>query len=267
METIRDRVRAPATEWETREANRKAEADALLDKLRSAAVVTIADTVESVQARLDDIRGINLSDELLGLRTEMAVGLRDDAVKALQDALEHLRTIEADRAEAARLRADQERRDAEEAERLRAERERQEQARREKEDADRIAREREEAATRAAREAEARAEAERIRMEREKQAEIDAANERARLAEEAAQQERDKIASERQAALDRKAAEDAERQRIEADQAHRKRVRTEVKDAIMTCGADEETAKKIVLAMQAGEIPHVTLSFWDPNNA
>lgn len=29
----------------------------------------------------------------------------------------------------------------------------------------------------------------------------------------------------------------------------------------MTCGADEDTAKKIVLAIVAGEIPHTVLKF------
>lgn len=97
--------------------------------------------------------------------------------------------------------------------------------------------------------------------EREKQAEIDKANRRAEEAERAAQAERDRIAKEeadRQAEADRIAAEQARR---EADQAHRTGVKTAAKQALMTCGADEETARKIVVAILAGEVPNVTLRF------
>ncbi|QJR01760.1 hypothetical protein HH800_05850 [Sphingobium yanoikuyae] len=97
--------------------------------------------------------------------------------------------------------------------------------------------------------------------EREKQAEIDKANRRAEEAERAAQAERDRIAKEeadRQAEANRIAAEQARR---EADQAHRTSVKTAAKQALMTCGADEETARKIVVAILAGEVPNVTLRF------
>ncbi len=54
---------------------------------------------------------------------------------------------------------------------------------------------------------------------------------------------------------------EAERQRREADKAHRQSVMTAAKQAIMTCGVDEDAAKKVVLAIIAGEVPAVTLEF------
>lgn len=33
------------------------------------------------------------------------------------------------------------------------------------------------------------------------------------------------------------------------------------KEAIMTCGVDEETARKIVLLIKAGEVPNVKMEF------
>lgn len=45
------------------------------------------------------------------------------------------------------------------------------------------------------------------------------------------------------------------------DQAHRTAVKAAAKLAIMSCGADEETAKKVVLAIIAGEIPAVSIKF------
>lgn len=63
---------------------------------------------------------------------------------------------------------------------------------------------------------------------------------------------------ERQEAIERTKREEEARQK---DRAHRSKLMGEAKSAIMTCGADEETAKKIVLAVIAGEIPHISLRF------
>lgn len=63
---------------------------------------------------------------------------------------------------------------------------------------------------------------------------------------------------EREAEQRQLAEKQAER---EANRAHRTRVQRTAKEAIMTCGADEDTARKIVLAIIAGEVPAVTLRF------
>lgn len=97
--------------------------------------------------------------------------------------------------------------------------------------------------------------------------------------EEAAQAERDRIQQkhdEELAAEKRRAdkveaeaaAKRAEEKRIadeqaarEKDKENRRRVKTAAKEAIMSCGASEDVAQKIVLAIIAGEVPAVSLRF------
>ncbi|MGY2734921.1 hypothetical protein [Sphingomonas sp. UYP23] len=83
-----------------------------------------------------------------------------------------------------------------------------------------------------------------------------------------AQAERDRVAEQERQREAREAADRAAAKRLadeqaarEANKAHRARVKTAAKQAIMTCGADEETAQKIVLAIIAGEVPAVALAF------
>lgn len=62
-------------------------------------------------------------------------------------------------------------------------------------------------------------------------------------------------------AADKAAAEAAELARRQQDKAHKRAVMTEAKEAIMTCGADEEVARKVVLSIIAGEVPRVSIQF------
>ena len=93
-----------------------------------------------------------------------------------------------------------------------------------------------------------------VRLEKE---EADRAELERLRAEAAERAEADRIAAE-QAEAQRLADEQAKR---EADQKHRTAVKAAAKTAIMSCGADEETARKIVMAIIAGEVPAVTLRF------
>lgn len=95
----------------------------------------------------------------------------------------------------------------------------------------------------------ARIEAERAAAERVAKADAEAARVKA---------EADRAERERLDQIDRTKREEAARQ---ADRAHRSTVMKEAKDAIMEHGVDEDAAKKTVLAIVAGEIPHVTLRF------
>jgi hypothetical protein len=259
------RVRQPLTDWEEREEARKAEADLILTNLRDAAIVRADETAEDVERRLERIRGINLNYELFGPRIEMAVDLRDDAVKALRETLDRIKQAEAERAELERLRrAEAERQEREAREQREREAKEAEEAR-QKAEQDRIERERQEAADRARREVEEASERARQeelnRIEREKQAEIDAANERARKAEEEAAAERQRIADEKAAAeAEAKRIADEQAQR-EADQAHRSAILGSIKLAIMACGVDEPKAKEITLALAAGNVPHIVVKF------
>jgi colicin import membrane protein len=72
------------------------------------------------------------------------------------------------------------------------------------------------------------------------------------------------------AAMERQAERAAQQEREEeergvakreANQAHRAKIMKAAKEAIMTCGIDEEAAKKVVLLIRAGEVPNVSLAF------
>jgi colicin import membrane protein len=131
-----------------------------------------------------------------------------------------------------------------------------------KADAERSAREAAQQAAEAARREEARkAQKEQRRRDAEHEAQLAAERKRATDAEAAAQAERDSIERERAAEAARVKADEEARAKREADQKHRTVVKTKAKEAIMSCGADEETAKKIVLAIIAGEVPAVRLEF------
>lgn len=56
-------------------------------------------------------------------------------------------------------------------------------------------------------------------------------------------------------------AEEAEAERKKRDQAHRASINNAAKTAIMTCGVEEDTAKKVVLAIAGGAIPHISISY------
>lgn len=57
------------------------------------------------------------------------------------------------------------------------------------------------------------------------------------------------------------AEERAKQTQREADQEHRTKIKTAAKKAIMTCGVSEDAAKAVVIAIVAGEIPHVSIAF------
>lgn len=179
LDALIEEVRAPVTKWEEAEKTRKAEADRIIATLEAAKLIRFGETSATVQARLDEIRGMNLNDEVLGARLEMAEDLKAEAVGILQQAVTDLAAQEAQAAELERLRrekADAEAR-AEQAEAQRiAEQQRLE---REKAEQERIAKAAQEAADKARREAEqaadkARREAEEA-AERKRQEELVAA--------------------------------------------------------------------------------------------
>jgi len=275
MDELAAEIRAPLTEWEEREKARIAECDKIITDIALAGVITIEDTSASVRQRGMDVWAIQIDAERFGDKFEQATQAKASAVANLKAALARLTQEEADKAELERLRAEaaeraeKDRIAAEQAEAARLEAERAEQTRiaaeqaeaqrladieREKEhqriaaeqEAARIEQARKDAAEKAQRDAEAAAKAEQDRRDRE-HAEALAAEKR--RADELAQAEADRIAKEKAAA--------AELARLEADKALQRRLKTEAKEAIMTCGASEDAAQKIVLAIRAGEVPHV----------
>lgn len=262
LDALKDDVRRPLTEWEEAEDKRQEECRSALETLRQSATVTILDTAADIRQRLAEVQGMTFDPDRLGEYLPQATSLRDQAVSALTAAVERMEQEERERAELERLRAEaaererleQERAIAEEAERRRAEAEKAEQerlARLEQEAADRARQEAEQAARREREESE-RLHAEALAAERRRAEEAERAQR-----EEAARIERDEAA--RKAEAERVAAEQAAR---EADRAHRSKIMAAAKEAIMEAGdVAEDAAKKIVLAITAGNVPHVTLRF------
>ncbi len=266
-------VRAPLTEWEEAEKARIERGNALIAQLKNAATVTLDDTAATVRARGNEVfnTAINADDIGDDLFAE-ASAVKGATIQALSTALARLTREEAERAELERLRAEAaaraeaDRLADEAAARAQAEKEAAERAAAEAEAHAKAEEERRAAAEKAEAERIERAKAEaaaaeRARVEREHAEQLAAERRRAEDAERAAQAERDRIAREeaaRAAETRRIADEQAKRQ---ADQEHRTAVKSRAKAAIMSCGVDEDTAKKLVLAIIAGEIPAVRLEF------
>lgn len=164
LDGLIEEVRAPVTKWEEAERVRKAEADRIIATLEAAKLVRFGETSETVQARLEEIRGMNLNDEVLGPRLEMAEDLKAEVVAELSKAVTDLAAQEAQAAELERLRREkaeaEARAEKEAAERL-AEQQRQERERAEQERIAKAAEEAAEAERRKAQEAAEQAERER----------------------------------------------------------------------------------------------------------
>lgn len=283
LQALQDATRAPLTAWEEREASRRAEADAIVADMKAATLIQVGDTADALRERLERIRGRNLSDDMFGPRIEEVTDLRDETVSALLSAIDRVEQEERDRAELARLREEREqrereeaaRRQREEAEAAEAERQRiaaEHEAQRQAAEAARAERERQEAveqaerqareaAEREAREAEARAQAERERIQREHDAAIAEANRRAEEAERAAQAERDRVAREKAAQEEAARLAAEEQARKAADLSHRAAIKDAARDAIIAVGIPALKADKLVQAITAGDIPHVSIAF------
>lgn len=272
LETLAITVRAPLTEWEEREAAREAEVERIIGLFRSSRFVAMGEPSDEIRERGTIVHNIAIDPDFFRDRTEEAEREKRETVDHLFATLKATEKAEADRAELERLqleaeereRAERERKEAEEAEARRIEAERAaEQARiaEEKAEQERLANAAREAEDRARREAEEAAEAERQRVAQEHEAALAAERARAAEAERQAQAERDRAAAAEQARIDEERRVAAENARREADQAHRAKVMGAAKTAIMSFGADEETAEKVVLAIRAGEVPNVRMEF------
>lgn len=243
LDAIAERARQPLTEWEAAEKERVRTAADILEKLEAAAEVSIEDGSNMIADRIGDVEAIEIAADVFRENVDYATGVKNRTLSALRAALARARQHEADQAELARLREEREERERQEREaREKAEAEEREQLRQARIAAEQKARE--EAAARVARE----------QAEREAAAKIAAAEAEARRIKEEAERK------------ERQRQEDEARMRREeearaADRKHRGEVMGAAKMAIMTCGANEDTAKKIVMAIVAGEIPNVVLKF------
>lgn len=261
MGALAEEIRAPVTQWEEADKARQAEADRIIADLTAAPTVTFGMTSADVQERLDRIRGINLNPEVLGVRLDMATDLRDEAVAKLTDAVTSLKAQEAQAAELAQLRAEQERQRiaAEQAEQDRIAKEAAERAA--KAEAERIERAKAEAAEQAKREAEEAARREQEAREAEARRQIEEANARAAEAERLAEMERQRIEAEREKEAREREAAAAEQARREADIAHREQVIDTAAEALTGLGLTKKLATAVVNAIASGNVPAVQVVF------
>jgi colicin import membrane protein len=262
LDTLKDEVRRPLTEWEAAEEVRVEACTKTLQLLRDSANVGFDETAAQVRGRLGAVEAMPIDPVTFDGYLPQAMALKEQAVIALTSAAERMEREEAERAELEKLRAEAAEREAREA----AEREAKERAERERIAAEEAERQRAAAAE---------AEAQRIRdaEERAAQAAREEAARQAREAEEARQREHEAaLAAERQQReeaerreRERKQEEEraaAEKARREADQQHRSTIMRAAKEAIMESGeVDEPAAKRIVLAIAAGNVPAVAITF------
>lgn len=272
LDALRDKARAPLTEWEAAEEARVSRVRTVLDQMQAAATILAEDTPQTLKGRLADIGAVVITaDEFQDYEAAARAHLAT-ATTALEAGIARLEKEEADRVELERLRAEAAAREAKaEADRIAAE---------QKAAAEAAAKARAEAAERAAAEEQARMEAAAKAAEGRAKAAAEAAAREAAQAQErahaealAAQKRRaDEAEAARKAEADKAVREEAARvaaAKAEADaqaardanRNHRAKVMGEAKAAIMGHGIGETAARAVVLAIVAGEIPHVSLRF------
>lgn len=254
LDTMAEAVRAPLTAWEKAEEERKTRAKVVADKIAVFSLILPGDGSNLIADRIGALEALEISEGLFGDESGPLKHLRDKAVEGLRAALEHAKQREAEQAELARLREEKEAQERAEKERLAQERRdrltRERAALEEQERSEREA----EAASVAAAHKQREMEAEIARVEREKaeavakaEAETHRVKEAAEQAEKARQEEVERIRREQEART--------------RDIAHRSTIMGEAKQGLMNVGLDEPSAKRIVLAICAGEVPHVSVEF------
>lgn len=255
-------ARKPLDEWEAKEAERQELISLTMTMISDAHEFPDSYTSSEIQNRINGLMALEFDADIFQESLEIAIGAKSAALDSLNASLVRVKQAEADAAELAELRRQKDARD--EADRLAAEQAAQAEA-------DRIAEEN--------RIAEAnRIEAKRI-VEQEaaevqrladiaaaEQAAADAATaEAARVAQiaiDAANAEAKRLQEAEDARLAEEARIAEETAAREADKAHRGAVMKSAKEAIMASGdIDENAAKKIVLAIVAGEIPNTRINF------
>ncbi|HDX8434574.1 TPA: hypothetical protein RQN11_000059 [Aeromonas dhakensis] len=261
LDTLKDEVRAPLTQYEAAEEARVAALQsrlARLNELGSSASIEIA--AADLQVMLNEVEQNALDDTWQELLPQATVA-KELAAKRLGEALAARLKYEAEQAELEQLRQKQAEQDRIDRERLIAE-QAAEQARREEENRQRLEREaaqhREQEAQRQAQVAQqaaeqARRDSEAAELARQ-QAEANAARQAEEAAARAAEQERQRIADEQR----QKAAEDAARA---ADMEHRRTIDNAILMDLMGLGIDEGKAINLIKHIAGNKIDHLTINY------
>lgn len=253
MDALRDEVRQPVTELEEKEKARVAALDQRLNEIHQIGSVAGLDLLpsETITAWIGKLEAIAIDDTWSEYQDRAAVAKEAAKVK-LTSALQNRLTWEAQQAEIARLKAEQEEKDR---------------VQREKEIADRARHEAEQKALRekieseqreqAAKDAAARAEREAVEAKERLAREQQESAERERLAaERAAEQERQRIAQE-------EANLKAEEERRAADIEHRRTINRAVIAAIMAVDPTITAvqAEAVMKAIVLHKIPNTSIQY------
>jgi hypothetical protein len=246
LDDLKAKVRQPLTEWEEAEEARTQKHEDNLREMVGGGEYSLANwmnlSAEAMRDRLKEIEDTKIDDSWDEF-ANTAAKAKDKAIADIKQAIEQREKYDAEQAELARLRAEQEERARQEAEeRLR--REGEERAKREAE---------EKAAAEAAKAEQERLSAIREKEAAEKRAAEAEANAKAQ-AEAAAQRERERIEQER-------IAEETAAKKREEDKKHRAKINNAARDAMVSAGINKDDATKIVMAIAKNQIPYVTIKY------
>lgn len=111
LAALAEETRRPLTEWEEVEKARVARCQAVIQQFRTDAIISEEDTAETVRQRGKTVFEVEIGDEFGDLKEE-AEGAKEAAIATLGRAMNRLIKEEEDRAELARLRAENEAREA-----------------------------------------------------------------------------------------------------------------------------------------------------------
>lgn len=248
LDALRAEVLAPRDAWEKAEETRKATHEFDIAAIRHAVELAQDKTAAEVLEMQNNLEATSIDgfeeyqDQAKLAKAETLNALAKIYTEKLQREAEQAELERLRQAEAERQRIEHEQRIAEQAA-AQAKAEAEAKAQAEREASERAMLEQQQAAERAAHEAQLR--------EAKLKAEAEAAELRAQ---QAAQAERDRIAAqaEAQRRLDEQRA---------ADKAHQKRICEQARDAILALGIDEETTKTILNAIYQGKVPNVSINF------
>lgn len=264
LDALKEKVRAPLTEFEKLEESRVKAHKERIDAMRVAPHYEEELTSDEIQRKITDLENTHESNSdgspyIWQEFGDMAKAVFESSHKQLSTKFEQRAKHEKDRAELEKLRQEKEQKEREEREEALKQ-----------EAADRARKEAEEKAEREKLEAETKAKAEQDRLQREKQeAEAKAKAEKERFEREAKEREeraerekQEAIEAERKRAEDEKAKVEAERKKREADDKNKQRVYLDIHSAIVEATGDGgKESHQIAKAIVEGRIPHVTISY------
>ena len=248
LDALRDEILAPRDAWEKAESDRKAKHEGEIAAIRCAVELAQQSTAADVLVLQQNLEATEIDgfeeyqDQAKLAKAETLVELAKIHAEKLQREAEQAELERLRKAEAERQQREHEQRIADEAVAR---------AKAEAEAAALAEKQRAEAALNAEREAAERAKREADMREAQLKAEAEAADLRAK---QAAQAERERIEAE-QAAI---AKADAERA---ANENHRKKICNDAHAALVQLGLDAEQAKIVLNAIYKNQVPNVTINF------